>query len=383
VERNQWNDGDADDPDETHNLNRPQLPPAPLPAHERTWRHPSEMGATTVQLSAPPQPSLSRKATVATVAVGVLLVAGAVRLMTPGTGAGPVAEGGTTLTFAATSVLAGATSLAASTDGPKVSDPSGGQRAPLTVGSTLRVTTTVVEHITTGRVTPESVDLSHIGTLGDDTAAYALVLDTGRYLATTAAALGGLDSVDVHLPSGEIAPAKVVSTDGAIALLDLGGASATSAPHGTTPEPGSTVTVGGPDGGALAVVGTTNEAGYPELTSGQPLHESGPVYDGDQVLIGLCTHDDVGRAWMLPVATLDEMAAAQPQDETPTPVTASTAPVSSVSSTSTTSTSTTSTTVAATTTAAPTTSTVVPSTTVPRTAAPTTSPVTATPTTVG
>jgi len=140
----------------------------------------------------------------------------------------------------------------------------------------LRAITTLAAETTSA--SPMTIDIEQFGTIGEDTTAYALVLGSG-FLATTASAVDGLDTVDVHLPSGETVEATVVHADGPVALLDLEGDATTPGEHGEPPAPGATVMVGSPTGTETAMVGDPNDAGYPQLMSAGPLHDSGPVYD--------------------------------------------------------------------------------------------------------
>jgi len=220
VEWNEWNDGDADDPEATHNRDFEPWPPAPLPPHERTWRHPSELGATTVHIVTSAPPAMSRKATVATVAVGVLLVAGAVRMMVP-------SGGGRTTTSADVSGLSFVTTaIEEVTTAPTEPDPTvpastAIAATPAPTFTSLRATTTLVSHVTTGGHGETGGEVAEYTMVGTATPTYAVVLNTGRYLATSAAAVSGMDTVEVQMPSGDTAHAVVIHNAGPIALLDL------------------------------------------------------------------------------------------------------------------------------------------------------------------
>jgi hypothetical protein len=339
VEWNEWNDGDADDPEATHNRDFEPWPPAPLPPHERTWRHPSELGATTVHVVAHPQPAMSRKATVVTVAVGVLLVAGAVRMIVP-------SSSGRTSTSAADTGLSIVTTAiqpvptAGSEPDPTVptTERPAGTTAP--TFTSLRATTTLVAHVTSGgpSVSTGINEVAEFTMVGTATPTYAVVLDTGRYLATSAVALNGMDTVEVLMPSGDTAQAVVIHHAGPIALLDLAGSSAPPASHGEPPAAGDVVTVGSPDGEVPATVGEDNEDGYRRLTSDHPLHDSGPVYDSEGIVVGICTRSQ-DTAWLVPVLMLDDLAAQQPGTP-PSTSTSTSVATSTTSSSSTTSTST-------------------------------------------
>jgi hypothetical protein len=227
---------------------------------------------------------------------------------------------------------------------------------------------------------------THELTVGDDPTTYAVVLESGRYLATTATAVDGLDLVDVHLPSGDTIEATVLRSDGPIVLLDMSGVNAAPSPHGEPPDLGDFVVVGAPDGDAPATVGEPNDHGFSLLVSDLPLHDSGPVYDGEGTLVGICTHGADARNWLVPVGMLDQMAADQGEvaltdsstSAAPASSTAVATTTSSVSTTVATTTSVVTTSSAPTSTSAPKTST-----SGPKTSSTSSTPLTASPTTVG
>jgi hypothetical protein len=79
--------------------------PGPLPPHERSWRHPSELGPTRLDVD-----DTTRRANVNLVALGggtlaVLAVAALVVAMTPRTSSGPVALSATTTPITARAVV--------------------------------------------------------------------------------------------------------------------------------------------------------------------------------------------------------------------------------------------------------------------------------------
>jgi hypothetical protein len=322
---------------------------------------------------------------VATVAVGVLLVAGAVRMMVPSSSA-------RTTTSAAGSGLSIVTTIAGVPTSGTTGDAPAPTAAPSTASAgtpvpaftTLRATTTLAVPVTsggpnTGTATAEVAELAMLGT---ETPTYAVVLQSGRYLATSAVAVSGMDTVEVQMPSGSTANAVVIHNAGPIALLDLAESSAPPASHGEPPAVGDVVIVGSPDGGVTATVGDDNEHGYRRLTSEHPLHESGPVYDADGVVVGICTRAQ-DSAWLVPVLLLDDLAAQQPG--TPPLTSTSTSLATSTTSTSTTSTSTSVPSTAVTTSTAAPPSTKAPSTTASPTTAPRTTavPTTTVPATTG
>ncbi|TFH15469.1 MAG: hypothetical protein E4H05_08190, partial [Acidimicrobiales bacterium] len=69
------------------------MEPGPLPPHERTWRHPSELGPTKADIDAG---SSNHLAALAVGALAVVAVAGLVIAMTPRTSSSPIALSATT-----------------------------------------------------------------------------------------------------------------------------------------------------------------------------------------------------------------------------------------------------------------------------------------------
>ena len=83
--------------------------PAPLPPHERTWRHPSELGPTKADVE---RGSSNHLATLAVGTVAVIAVAGLVIAMTPRTSSSPLALSATTTPISATATARVATAAA-------------------------------------------------------------------------------------------------------------------------------------------------------------------------------------------------------------------------------------------------------------------------------
>jgi membrane-associated protease RseP (regulator of RpoE activity) len=75
VERPEWEDPRESDA-------APLYPAAPIPLHERTWRHPSELAATS-QFVAPPTPELHRGVLIAASLIGLACVIGLALVLLP------------------------------------------------------------------------------------------------------------------------------------------------------------------------------------------------------------------------------------------------------------------------------------------------------------
>jgi hypothetical protein len=79
--------------------------PGPLPPHERTWRHPSELGPTRLDVDESAVRSHVSLLTLAGGTMAVLAVAALVIAMTPRTSGGPVALSATTTPITARAVV--------------------------------------------------------------------------------------------------------------------------------------------------------------------------------------------------------------------------------------------------------------------------------------
>ncbi len=102
--------------------------PGPLPPHERTWRHPSELGPTKADIE---HGSSSHLAALAVGTLAVIAVAGLVVAMTPRTSSSPIALSATTAPVSEpTSAPAGVGTVAA-TASVRVATAAGIPRIPI------------------------------------------------------------------------------------------------------------------------------------------------------------------------------------------------------------------------------------------------------------
>lgn len=248
--------------------------PAPLPPHERSWRHPSELGGVTASHAVATKPSSpSRGLALLTGALGVVLVVALVRLLLPPDGSEPTA--------AVTATSSDATGVA-SFVAPSSSAPSGGD-APGLPSATAVLTAT-------------------------DDRPGAVAIGVGNVLLTTAAAVDGRSELSVELGGGEVVTADVVSVDHetGIAVLqaeaDLQPVTTAAAPIG-----GDEVTVLVGDG--IQAVVSVDDAGVLWLRPfvGEGPMEGTPVLNDDGDVVGLCSRSGSGRSRLVPVdVDLDE-----------------------------------------------------------------------------
>ncbi|MCU1397816.1 MAG: hypothetical protein JWN62_925 [Acidimicrobiales bacterium] len=304
VERGEWEDD-------------PEYPNAPLPAHERTWRHPSEQGATQWVRSEPPL-VVGRGLSVATGTVGAVLAVGLLWLMIPNDnkGGGVAVQGSTTVRVAAESLTSRPTSsLPASAPAELSSAPITSLAAtstapPPTDGTTTSPPTSPDTSDPTSASSPaDSTPPSSAATLVDsslpsstgETAppvetihpALALAVSVGssHYVAATAAAVGDQSTMTVQLPSGDSTTASVVSVDSStgiavLAIPDDVDAAPMEASHAALPTDAAIVLT--PDPMPVSVWRDdtgTNLTSDPEVS----VPEGSLVLDTDNRLIGMCT----------------------------------------------------------------------------------------------
>lgn len=226
-------------------------PLAPLPAHERTWRHPSEVGQTAWELTEPPV-AIGRGLFVATTAVGFVLGVAVLLLLAP--------MGGTEL---------------AST--PRAAWPASGATSGTTQSAAPVVNTVLVHHDRPDEQMPDdalpvAVAVSHHG----------LMITTANAL--TQAAIGPTDGVSI-IGTFDDAAGTVVSVVGSLAFI-LPSADVTVATFDEirTAVPGQRLTV---------LTDNPTEIVYGAQPVGdiddRGIREGTPVVDGDGALVALCT----------------------------------------------------------------------------------------------
>lgn len=285
MERSEWDDDE------------PVVPPAPLPAHERSWRHPSELAAAQQRTTTTPPPlpgGPGRAIAVAAGTVGVLIGIGLLTLMLPGSPDGEVSAPGTSgptaPESAAPPVTDGETppSSALAVAPPPTAPDTAAVEPPLaTTAETSTVPTTVAPV-----APPNTVHLTDVG-------AVALPLSADGYLVTTASAVAGRGSrFEVVTPDGERRAAMLVATGEGLAILridvprdglDATMSTARLGDHEAVPVEGSWVTVYGPTTARAVLVSTDAGLALAGLGSEEPLLEGAPVVDAAGRVVGLCT----------------------------------------------------------------------------------------------
>lgn len=301
MDRSEWDDTDGE-PD--------PFPPAPVPPHERSWRHPSELGvARTAAVELTPNTGPGRALVGVSVAMGMLLVAGLVHLLTPRAG------GGTAVVAASSNPpIPQVTSVSVVPVSSAPLFPSVPTTAPATSGPAPVPSSTSAPSTTTSGVTlvtaaPVDVELSVASfTSSSSRPSKAVALGDDSMFVTTAAAIGDAASVEVTFDDGSVLLAEVLVVDDrlGVAVLQVDRPLAAPLPGLGEVSPGQPVTVLD-DEPQAATVGEDHGLA---VEAGVETAEGAPVIDDDGQLVGLCTRDRDGALRVVPAAVLDQIVTA-------------------------------------------------------------------------
>jgi putative serine protease PepD len=270
VERSEpsdaWDEG-GDDP-----FDMSRYGPAPLPAHERSWRHPSEMGQTAWMLTEPPV-AIGRGLLITTGAIGCVLGIAVLWLLVP-VGGGLPSSAGPTVT---SSFNEPRTVVTASIEAPAHTD--------------LLSQTSVAPGPSTITLPSEDVPLNTVLVTRPkqpNSNAVAVAVSTGdhtAFIVTTAHAVSDTEGFSMT-GGGNASDGSIVSIDGGLAYLsapdelDVVGFSETS-----SAEVGEMVTVLGQEQTPIHFV---NSGAVVELDAAL-VREGTPVIDESGALVALCT----------------------------------------------------------------------------------------------
>ncbi|HEX9259476.1 MAG TPA: S1C family serine protease [Acidimicrobiales bacterium] len=267
MERSEWSDDDASG-------FRPPLPP-----DDRLWRHPSEIGAGVQPAGATLDLRPRRRRTrtlVATGSAGMLLAAGAALwLVRPGSGSNSAAASST---LPPTSLLVTTLTVRA--------------------GTTMTGVLKLVAHTAAG-----------------DRAATAVAVDDQGTLVTTAAAVQDADTLEVVLPDGSKATARLLGIDAAAGAAVLRVEQHTSAAltgRAATLKPGAEVATPGPARmtGKVTGLGVRSESAdgqvvehqvAVELPGGATVAEGEPLMDDSGQVVALCGNGKDGEVRGVPI----------------------------------------------------------------------------------
>jgi S1-C subfamily serine protease len=295
VEREEWE-------------NDPEYPRAPLPPHERKWRHPSELGESQWVRSEPPL-VVGRGLSIATGTVGAILALGLLWLLIPHSDRGGVAAETSSPTIRPEPT---GRSFAIASSSPDTSTAPTAEHVSATTSSAVEqpAPTTTALRITT---TVPAIEAEPT-TLAEAVPAMAVALIPGHLVVTTAAAVSGRTDLDVQLPTGDTVHASVVAVDEssgtAVLAVPVEIAAAQLAPTAQVAPTEGVVK------GNSANIWTDDEGTKVSNDADVPLDESSLVLDADGGLIGMCTHGDGGTKLVGVDALLDAVNGAS-ENEAP------------------------------------------------------------------
>lgn len=269
----------------------PIYPPAPLPPHERVWRHPSELGFVAQQQFAPlPPHRLPRLVLVGAGAVGIAVAAGLVLLLAPRSG---------------TSVLETSSQAIGAIHDP--GQAAGDNGVPATTTKRRSVTTVRTRH--SAAAAPSRRSLSTMLVSGAERVAVAV--GDGRHALTIAGSLEEDQAIDVLVSDGVTVSARVLSINAAnnIAVLELERVMSNAAHQVsyTPPDNGDHVLVG--EDAAEATVRITDVGMHVEAADAgtmRPVQDGEPVVNSEGKLVGLVSRSADGT---LRLVTIPRIAA--------------------------------------------------------------------------
>jgi S1-C subfamily serine protease len=296
VERSEWPDDDAAGDASGDG----SYPPAPLPEHERTWRHPSEIGNATWAHTEPPI-TIGRGLLLTTGAIGGLLSLAVLWAMLPSAG-----RGGDAAPTAVTSSAKGLPSANITV------------RPETLVATTIAVDRTSTTFRTESTSTPASEEITNTtfavpatteGTQTSQLETAPVAVGIGDSLiVTTSRAVEGRTSITLTDANGQPHDATVlmVDRDLGLALLSADAAAMTTS-YGIGPaaSPGDAVTVVGASPSSATV--SIDADGHLTLDSwSDSTPEGTAVINSDGQLVGICSHGSSGPV-LISVANVGAM----------------------------------------------------------------------------
>lgn len=288
--RDDWGDHRDEDLDA-------EYPAAPTPPHERLWRHPSELAASTVT-EMPTTIAVGRGFFMLTGVAAIALAFGLVQLLSSQPGSSVMSDGASSVN--------------------RVDAATNGGTLPSSSASVLAASSTAAAPTTTTGATVISVTPAPPNTLLTSLGRSAIVWADGTWAVTTADGLALGQITDVRLPDGTSRVASVLAVDdesglALLALADPAGAMPPAPDVASLPAAGSTVLAIALDGTIVSatLVAESNELlvqpdGQAELNDGAPLtNQNGAV-------VGLCSRSPDGRTWALDLSSVRELVKALP-----------------------------------------------------------------------
>lgn len=290
-------------------------PLAPLPAHERTWRHPSEVADHEWRMSEPPL-VLGRGLMLTTsVVTGLLVFAVLWTALPTRAGRGAISASQSLVTLGGNSVVDLERPLNAASGGAggDESDDSAGSGGDGVAALTLPRPTTIArppaDPSPTVQVRHTTIDgASTVPTA--DAPFVAVAVQGGNLLITTAPAVAAGSEVQIEFADGSTAFAEVILVDQRRGLAVLAPADGTmmstlSLDVATDVVAGDELTVVGADD--VTVIVGSGGAPAVQFDESDEVPEGAPVVNEQGELVALCTHDDDGTARLVTLESLDQI----------------------------------------------------------------------------
>lgn len=313
----EWNEGTDDD----------GYPVAPVPAHERAWRHPSEIGQAQWVHTEPPL-TVGRGLVAATTTLGGLLTIAVIWAMWPSTGTQVTAistiatvisvaapEGEPSLTTSSLGLIEPSASAAPAATPPSIVSPVTAAAPSTTEPGPIEVQVTA---------TPQPSVSIEVGATALPRAAAVAIDDNTLMLVTTASAVGDKSEMQVTFDGVSAVDVAVVFVDDRRGLAVLSAdatvvAELTPLSLQTAPDSIDTVTALTDSAAPLALVadgeGRTWVTGW-DSAGVTATPEGMPLVDNSGLLVGLCMHSD-DRMLLVPVDRLGELQSSKASTAAP------------------------------------------------------------------
>lgn len=281
VEHGHWNEDEG-------------IPTAPIPLHERTWRHPSEIGRAE-WVASEPALVVGRGLTVASGVIGITLALGILWLMIP-----QPASPGITAASSEQATQPRQRSAVVTSAAIALSEPT------TTLFFARSVTSTSPSFVTTVSTPQEATIADSIETIpanptqpteaatpevqSTEIPAFAVQIG-GHFVVTTAEAVHGRSTRLVQLPSGQTASGSVVDIDvashTAVLAVDIDSDSDIAEPISLSNDPVNQLTIQGRERMLASL--DPDLAGTLVVPGGVEPDEASFVYSSDGSFVGLCT----------------------------------------------------------------------------------------------
>lgn len=304
MERSEWPDDDA--------LGSSAYPPAPIPPHERAWRHPSELGEATWVHTEPPL-TLGRGLLITTGAIGGILSLAVLWAMLPSPGRGGLAS-----PTVVSSTANDLTSLVSTARADSFVASSVAARPTSTVLTTVTTVAPSASPQATAAPSTQPVE-TLAGTAVEEAGTFPVAVAVGDSMViTTAHAVEGRTSVTLIGTDGQPHDVDVLMVDrdlGLAVLAPEAAAMTTSYAIGPAAGEGDAVTVRG----SLPVSAylRADPDGHLTLDAwSDSIPEGTPVVNADGLLVGMCSHGASGPVFVS-VANLSALVAAMNPSTSP------------------------------------------------------------------